>query len=191
MLTATLIAAALLQAAPAPMCEADGSVYRQFDFWVGAWNVYAPDGTFAGQNTISKGSGGCVIHELWTDTGGGTGHSLNFVEPTNGQWRQVWVGNGNRIDYTGGLNANGQMILTGEIVYFSAQGTATREFRGAWSPQPNGHLIQHFQQYDADSESWTEWALLTYVRQDVDTNGSAPEPGATGPIIAFSPSVWD
>jgi hypothetical protein len=40
--------------------------YRQFDFWLGEWEVRKPDGTLAGTNRISKEYGGCVLHERYS-----------------------------------------------------------------------------------------------------------------------------
>jgi hypothetical protein len=68
---------------------------REFDFWVGEWNVY-PAGTnfLGGHSKVEVSSGGCAILENWTALGNfpGTGKSLNYVDPVTGQWRQDWIG---------------------------------------------------------------------------------------------------
>lgn len=185
MITAALLTAAL-QAGPPPGCM-DDAARRAFDFWVGRWNAYDQTGAFAGENTIVIGSSGCVLHEHWRNAGGGDGHSLNFVDPDDGRWRQVWVGRNHRIDYAGGLNDNGQMVLTGEITYFGPAGVRALDFRGIWTPLENGHLIQHFQQYDPDADTWTDWALLTYVPDADDPNGPIPAADDRGPVIEAAP----
>src|SRR5437868_4813404 len=43
-------------AAQPPSCSA--REYRQFDFWIGDWDVLAPDGTRAGQNRVEASDGG-------------------------------------------------------------------------------------------------------------------------------------
>ena len=45
--------------------------YRQFDFWVGRWEVTAND-RVAGHNEITVEEGGCVVHEHWAGARGGT-----------------------------------------------------------------------------------------------------------------------
>ncbi len=141
-------------------------MHDDFDFWVGEWNVYAPDsGPYQGQNSITKTQGGCLITEHWSGASGSSGESMNFHDPLMGAWRQVWVSPGNFIDYTGGLDASGAMQLTGEIYY---PGNGTRApFRGVWTPQADGSVRQHFEQADADG-NWVDWFIGIYVRQDGD-----------------------
>ncbi|MEQ1516386.1 MAG: hypothetical protein ABL931_07860, partial [Usitatibacteraceae bacterium] len=38
---------------------------RQFDFWIGDWDVTTPDGKLAGTNLIKPILAGCVLHENW------------------------------------------------------------------------------------------------------------------------------
>lgn len=159
------------------------AVHSAFDFWEGAWNVYGADGAFAGHNRISAGGGGCVLHEHWQPVRAGMdGHSLNFVDPHTGQWRQVWVSANVHIDYSGAPYGDDSMHLEGEITYFRpGAGHRSAGFRGRWQKLENGHVIQHFQQHDAETGTWTDWALLTYVPSGIDPNGAAPAAGTTGP----------
>src|SRR5919108_895437 len=50
--------------------------YRQFDFWVGEWDVKTPKGTIAGTNRIERIEGGCALQENWRGTNN-TGRSIN------------------------------------------------------------------------------------------------------------------
>lgn len=190
-MSVSILAAALLQTATPPQPCLDSELHRAFDFWVGDWNVYATNGNFAGQNTIEAGSEGCVLHEHWTNAQGGSGHSLNFVHVNSGQWRQIWVGNSYQIDYYGGTNVAGQMILNGKIIYERGENVSEFDFRGAWTPLDNGHVIQHFQQFDPETETWNDWSLLTYVRDEDDPNGAVPDSDATGPTLKAAPSAFE
>lgn len=58
-----------------PACSA--VEHRQFDFWIGRWEVFTPDGKKAGDNTIEAIDGGCALIERWRGNGGFTGTSLN------------------------------------------------------------------------------------------------------------------
>lgn len=152
------------QQSPPPACVE--AVHDDFDFWVGEWNVYAPDdGPYQGHNSIVKTHGGCLITEHWSGASGSVGESMNFHDPLVGAWRQVWVSQSSFIDYTGGLNADGAMELTGEIHNF---GNGIRApFRGVWTLQEDGSVRQHFQQQSADGE-WSDWFVGIYVRQEGD-----------------------
>ncbi|MFQ5563692.1 MAG: hypothetical protein ACE5FO_09000, partial [Parvularculaceae bacterium] len=92
-------------------------INRAFDFWTGDWEVYNLKGEKAGENSITIEENGCLLVERWKGSGGGTGQSYNFVDLATGEWRQVWVSAGATIDYSGGLNEEGAMVLEGEISY--------------------------------------------------------------------------
>jgi len=141
-------------------------VFDDFDFWVGEWDVYGANGTLAGTNAITKEEYGCLLVERWKDTNGVTGQSYNFVDLVTGKWRQVWVSGGATIDYSGGLNDQGAMALEGVIGYpgGAAAGSGAK-FRGTWTPNADGTVTQHFQQYDPLKDEWTDWFLGTYKRR--------------------------
>jgi tetratricopeptide (TPR) repeat protein len=64
---------------------------RQFDFWVGSWEVRTPDGQLAGTNQIQRILSGCVLLENWKGVRGGSGKSLNAFNQYTGKWQQTWV----------------------------------------------------------------------------------------------------
>lgn len=161
----------------------ESELHTAFSFWEGAWNVYGADGQFAGHNTIFSGGNGCVLHEHWQPLQAEMdGHSLNFVDPHTGQWRQIWLSSNLHIDYSGAPHGEDAMHLEGEITYFRpGAGHRSAAFRGRWQRLDNGHVVQHFQQYSAEAEAWNNWALLTYVPRGDDPNGADPGADATGP----------
>src|SRR4051812_50069597 len=65
---------------PPPACTAPE--HRQFDFWVGYWNVY-PTGKdkLVAHSLIEKLYGGCTIRENWMPLNNKTGGSLNMYNP--------------------------------------------------------------------------------------------------------------
>lgn len=65
---------------------------RQFDFWIGEWDVFNLQGQKVGTNVIQRISEGCGVLENWTDGFGGEGKSLNFYDPRTGKWYQYWIG---------------------------------------------------------------------------------------------------
>jgi len=54
---------------------------RAFDFWLGEWDVHLANGQFAGTNTITSAEKGCVLIERWESATGGTGRSINYLDP--------------------------------------------------------------------------------------------------------------
>ena len=103
---------ALAARQPAPP-RYDAPEFRQFDFWIGDWNVTAPNGQLAGTNLVTVEEDGCLIHEHWKGSGGSNGQSFNFYDRSQRQWRQVWIDNGgNALDLAGGYR-DGTMAYTG------------------------------------------------------------------------------
>ena len=139
--------------------------YRAFDFWLGAWEVTTPDGTFAGNNEITSEEQGCLLLERWRGSQGQTGQSYNFFNPVTASWRQVWVSAGAIIDYVGGFK-DGAMSLSGKIHY---QNGTSADFRGMWTPNDDGSVTQTLEQFDDDSGAWKTWFIGVYRKvSDVD-----------------------
>jgi len=155
---------------PPPHCESNPG-FADFDFWVGEWNVYSNDEArqFQGTNSITRHYSSCLLKEEWQGAQGGGGFSINYYNPVKAEWRQVWVANGYSIDYAGGLNDDGAMVLTGHIYNYGR--AAAAPFRGIWTPQTDGSVIQHFDLYDETSDTWNVWFEGLYVKKDPMTKG--------------------
>jgi len=66
--------------------------FRQFDFWVGEWDVVAnASNQPAGKSSVQLMLGECVIFENWTGALGVSGKSFNIYNTAEKQWRQTWV----------------------------------------------------------------------------------------------------
>jgi len=134
---------------PATPCSAPA--HREFDFWLGDWNVTGPKGVIAGTNSISREYGGCVLHERY-DTGRGySGESFNIYDGPRRVWHQTWVdSSGLLLLLEGGLK-DGKMVLEGSAS--SPDGRATRH-RITWTPNPDGSVRQLWESTNAAGE-WT------------------------------------
>lgn len=92
---------------------------KQFDFWVGEWNLTWPgqDGkTGHGSNTIQRVLDGCVVQENFSggDSMALRGTSVSTFDGSSGRWKQTWVDNeGGYLDFVGEFK-DGQMILERE-----------------------------------------------------------------------------
>jgi tetratricopeptide (TPR) repeat protein len=84
---------------------------REFDFWVGEWDVYLAGTTqVVGESKIEIASGGCMILENWKAIGPQqhNGKSMNYINQQSGKWEQLWIG-------SNGLNINNpQKFIDGE-----------------------------------------------------------------------------
>ncbi|HEY3644055.1 MAG TPA: hypothetical protein VGM16_01845 [Gammaproteobacteria bacterium] len=99
-------------ATPAPV-PCSTPEYRQFDFWLGDWDVSVA-GKTGGHNHITSEYGGCVLQEHWTGSGGSVGSSFNIYDPVRKVWHQTWVDNGGTLlEIEGGMK-DGSMVMTGE-----------------------------------------------------------------------------
>ena len=138
---------------------------RQFDFWVGEWNVETTNGAVpAGQSRIEKTLADCVILENWQSNGNPySGKSYNIYNSALKRWEQFWVDNvGGNIFFYGGLKDGAMDYWTDEL------------------PQPDGsklkrHLqffalgpdkVRQFSQGSTDNgKTWTVEYDFTYIRK--------------------------
>lgn len=149
------------QAAPAPCSQEE---HRAFDFWVGDWVVTNLDGAELGRNTIELTEGGCLLVENWTSAQGGTGKSMNYWDPAEKLWKQVWVStNGSVGHFNGGLMREGVMVLEGDML--SADGSALL-LKGTWTLQNDGRVRQLFEQSTDKGATWSTWFDGYYAKSD-------------------------
>lgn len=134
-------------ATPAPCSSPE---HRQFDFWIGDWQVFRPDGKLAGRNRITREYGGCVIHERYTSPGY-SGESLNAYDSTRGVWHQTWVDDAGLLLLLEGRWNGRSMVLEGQAP--DAKGV-TRRQRITWTPDADGALRQLWESAD-DAGAWT------------------------------------
>ncbi len=124
---------------------------KQFDFWVGDWNLTwpgkKPDEIGRGTNRITRILGDCVIQENFS---GGDSHLRGTSVSTfdaSGKWKQTWVDNeGAYLDFAGEFK-DGKMILQRESTGQSGGKTLQRmvwknitsnEFDWSWEASTDG-----------------------------------------------------
>ncbi|WP_395702675.1 hypothetical protein [Aquabacterium sp.] len=148
------------QTAPAPAAPCRDAPARQFDFWLGRWDVFLPDGSRAGANRIEAVAGGCALLEHWQGRGGFTGHSLNRYDPASARWQQWWVDSSGALLQLSGGWQDGRMVLSGE----SVEGAQRRLERITWTPLPDGAVRQLWEQSTDGGRQWTVAFDGRYVR---------------------------
>jgi len=137
--------------------------FKDFDFWLGEWDVTTANGTVAGSNSIKMAERGCVILENWTNTSGGTGMSINYLDMASGEWVQVWnAEGGSQINIRGGLTDEGMRM----VGYLHTVGAGTTvPFRALFTLLPDGRVRQFFEQSNDDGTTWVPWFEGFYARK--------------------------
>ena len=145
----------------APRGRAPQAEYKQFDFWVGEWDV-SVSGQPAGTNSVQRVEDGCIIFENWTGAGGGSGKSFNFHDSSMRKWRQVWVSsNGGVLDFFGEY-ADGQMRYTGETQ--GPTGTKVMQRLTFFNLSPD-RVRQFWEQSTDGGKTWNTVFDGLYVRK--------------------------
>lgn len=158
-MSSSLPASAQTQTPAPPACSAPE--HRQFDFWLGEWNVHGPGGKLAGTNSIRREIGGCVLHERY-DTGRGySGESFNVYDEPRKVWHQTWVDSGGLLLVLEGGLRDGKMVLEGQTVGTDQK---TTKHRIAWSANPDGTVRQLWESTAANGE-WTVAFDGKYIRK--------------------------
>lgn len=127
--------------------------FRQFDFWLGEWNVEA-NGQLAGTSSVQLILDDCVIFENWTSRGlsqGYSGKSFNVYNSILKKWEQLWVDNAGGV-----LKLQGE-FKDGELRYFGetpqADGTKLQE-RLTFFKLPEDRVRQLWEQSRDAGKSW-------------------------------------
>ncbi|HEY5713114.1 MAG TPA: hypothetical protein VIT38_14565 [Allosphingosinicella sp.] len=147
-------------APPPPACAAPE--HRQFDFWVGRWDVY-PTGTqrLVAHSLIERLYRDCGIRENWMPLRGWGGGSLNSYRPAERRWRQLWMDSQNSwLEFSGGMEGEA-MVLTAPST--GANG-APALVRMTYTHAADGSVRQQVTQSTDNGTTWQPQYDFTYVR---------------------------
>lgn len=127
-------------------CACCSEFHLQFDFWVGDWVVLDTAGNSAGENSISKIEGGCVISENWKGATGGTGTSMNYYDRQDSTWNQLWVDSNGGVLKLKGQFDQGKMILKSDLL--KGQKVEYYYNQIVWEKNEDGTVSQLWEVYD-------------------------------------------
>lgn len=147
-------AAAAPQTPPAkPGCQA--AEYRQFDFWIGDWEVQDLKGNVVGTNRVTREQDGCLLVEHWTSSRGKeTGTSFNYYDVRDKKWHQLYLSNSGN---AGAFPAMAGQLNDGKMVLISDE-RATPVFRWTWYVISPGHVRQMAERSSDGQKTWkTIW----------------------------------
>jgi len=144
-----------------------GPEYRQFDFWVGDWDLSWPGASGQpqqhGHNAITRELNDCVIHEHFSTSAEPPfqGASLSMYSPTLGKWQQTWVDNqGSYLDFVGEFK-EGQLILSRESTQSGKRIVQRMVFKNI---KPDS-LDWSWEQSDDGGATWKVMWPIHYVRK--------------------------
>lgn len=145
--------------------------YRQFDFWIGEWEAFGPQGKKAGDSKISLILDSCIIFEEWTSASlqqglRYAGKSFNTWNASTRQWQQTWVDNvGGTNEYLQGKFENNQIIYSSKPFPFNKDTMAIRKM--TFTNLGADKLRQHGEISKDNGVSWTTEYDLEYRRKKI------------------------
>ena len=147
--TCVLACGSLAHAQQAKTAPCTAPEHRQFDFWLGEWEVRDATGAFAGRNEITSVHNGCVVFESWRGRGGVTGMSFNIYDAEHKKWRQTWV------DSTGGFLELEGTFADGKMELASPAGDGKGSVnRITWQRLPDARVRQLWETSTDGGATW-------------------------------------
>jgi len=149
-------------------CTSD-PVYRQFDFWIGEWDVYAKNGKKAGDSKIDLILDSCIILENWKSANAFnglyyTGKSFNTYNSVTKQWQQTWVDNvGGTTEFLEGHYNDNKMIFKTKPFPVANDTMAVR--RLTFFNLGPGKVRQYSELSKDEEKTWTPEYDLEYRRK--------------------------
>ena len=134
--------------------------YRQFDFWVGDWDVFDAEKPEVKSAHVRVDSilGGCVLREQYEDPSGAKGESFTIYDATRKVWHQTWVTNHGRLLTIEGNFRDGEMVLAGADRTMDGK---ERHVRGVWKAVQGG--VQETAVTSMDGgKTWQPWFDLMF-----------------------------
>lgn len=144
--------------------------YRQFDFWIGEWDVFAKNGKKAGDSRITLILDSCVILEEWVSSNlvqglRYAGKSFNTFNAATKNWQQTWVDNvGGSTEYLEGKFERNQMVFQSRPFAINRDTVAVR--RLTFINLTFDRIRQHGEISKDKGTSWTTEYDLEYHRKN-------------------------
>ncbi len=149
-------------AAPTMSASCTAPQYRQFDFWLGDWDLVGADGKKSAEDKVVQVLGGCALQENWTGVKSGQGLSLSAYDPATRHWHQTLMDDGGAVLKIEGEFAEGKMILIGQRPSQKEKGV-TITHRIAWTPLQDHRVKQIWENSTNGGRTWRLVSEGTYV----------------------------
>lgn len=138
------------------------SEHRQFDFWLGEWQVSNSSNNQVSNSKISLINNGCGILEEYATPSGYQGKSLNIFNQQTKQWHQTWIDNtGLLLQLDGGFQ-QGKMVMTGKTKTPKGEWLLNKI---SWQLLDDGRVNQVWQTSKDNGKSWKTAFDGYYLKQ--------------------------
>ena len=149
--------AALAQGATLAPCSSPE--HRQFDFWLGNWQLFENDNANSTARVrVDSVLDGCVLREHYEDDAGTLGESFTIFDSGRKKWHQTWVTNHGRLLTIEGGPQGRSMVLSG--AYYREGGKEVL-VRGIWTPVAGG-VRESATTSDDAGKTWKPWFDISF-----------------------------
>jgi FimV-like protein len=146
----------------AQMKSCTAAPFRQFDFWIGDWEVHGAQGGVAGHNTVTLEQEGCLLVEHWTSSAGQqTGMSFNYYDIRDRKWHQLYIDNSGN---AGAFPAMSGTFVDGKIVMLTDDVNNTLS-RWTWYLMEPGKVKQMAELSTDHGQTWSVTWNSVYVKK--------------------------
>jgi hypothetical protein len=134
--------------------------YREFDFWIGDWDVFDVErpSAIVAHARVELILNRCVLHEIYEDLDGHKGESFSLYDATRKTWHQSWVNDSGYLLTIEGNLQGASMILEGLDHLPSDK---LRQVRGEWRPDGQGAREIAWRSTDGGA-TWVAWFDLSF-----------------------------
>jgi hypothetical protein len=149
-------------ASQAASASCSAPAYRQFDFWLGEWDIVGADGKKTGDDKVVQILGGCALQETWNGTKSGQGMSVSAYDPATKRWHQMLVDDSGAVLKLEGEFADGKMVLIGRRPSQKEKGV-TIIHRIAWTTAADHRVHQQWEASTNEGRTWRPVSESNYV----------------------------
>lgn len=168
-LTILFMLSSLAVSAQSP-CTVDDH-YRQFDFWIGEWDVYR-NGELAGTNDVKLLLDSCVVMENWESANNNySGKSFNYLDNQTKTWHQTWVDNQGGFLWFEGKRTGNKLSYAGKS---AGKNGKTVRHRMIFTLRDDGSVRQLWESSE-DGQSWNVLFDGLYIPRGADINQYATD----------------
>jgi tetratricopeptide (TPR) repeat protein len=134
--------------------------FRQFDYWLGEWDVEI-GGARRAQSSIQLILDDCVVFENYTDSRGYAGKSFSLWDATTKKWEQRYVDTGGALHHWTGSLEDGVMVF---YWTYTANGVKTTQ-RMKYLKEGADRVRQVIDSSTDDGKSWMPGYNGLYIRR--------------------------
>jgi hypothetical protein len=143
-----------------PSCAAPQ--HRQFDFWLGEWDLVGSDGKKSATDKVVQVLGGCALQENGNSVEGVQRMSVSAYDPATRHWHQTLMDDGGAVLHLEGEFADGKMILVGQRPSQKEKG-ATITHRIIWTPMHDHRVRKLWEFSNNGGRTWRPFFEGTYT----------------------------